>query len=246
MAKLTAIIMAAGMGTRMGELTKSTPKPLLLINNKPIIEYGINFVKQIGVDEIIIVGGYQHDLLDETVKSKDPTIKVIKNSSYELGNIFSLKAGLDEISSGSFLLYHADHIYRSELAKKIRNQLKDEIVLFTDNDRNLTDDDMKVKVAEGDKLKTVSKRISDFELGYVGITYCPEGHFEYYRNTLSQVIADRGEQAVSEDVMQYIADKDEVSIKIGDISGSQWHEVDNEEDYETVVKYIASATHHYV
>lgn len=238
MGELTAIVMAAGFGSRMGEVTKTTPKPLLKINNKAIIEYDINFLKNIGVERMVVVGGYMFEKLEREVKRIDDSIEVVKNDLYEKGNIFSLKCGLDKIEDGSFILYHADHVYRKDLAKNIASQLKDDILIFTDNDRNLTNDDMKVKLFDSGTLKEVSKQLEDFELGYVGITYCPAIELRLYKNTLEEVINKNNDQAVSENVMQTIVDKGEVNIKIGDISGSMWHEVDDENDYAKAVKLI--------
>ena len=51
---MQAVILAAGMGTRMGELTKETPKPLLKLNGRPIIEHILNALPE-SIEDIIIV-----------------------------------------------------------------------------------------------------------------------------------------------------------------------------------------------
>jgi choline kinase len=245
MAKLTALVMAAGFGSRMGDATKNTPKPLLKINDRAIIDYDISFLKNIGVDRIVVVGGYMFEELEREVGKIDKDVEVVKNDLYEKGNIFSLKCGLDRIESGSFMLYHADHIYRKDIAGKIKNQLKDDILIFTDNDRELTNDDMKVKLSNKQTLRRVSKKIDDFELGYVGITYCPEKCLDYYKKVLELVIDEKEDQAVSEDIMQHIADKGKIDIRIGNISGSRWHEVDDKDDYKKAVKFIGEEYERY-
>ena len=55
---MNAIIIAAGMGTRLRPLTLSTPKPLIKIFGKPMIERNIEFLLEKGLKEIIIVTGY--------------------------------------------------------------------------------------------------------------------------------------------------------------------------------------------
>lgn len=239
MTKITAIIMAAGVGSRIGDLMEEIPKPLLKINNRPIIEYDINFLRSVGVDEIIIVGGYKFDVLKKEINAIDKSIKVVNNKNYNSGNICSLKFGLNEVRGSGFLLYHADHIYHNDIAKKIKDQLKEDILIFTDNDRKLGNDDMKVKISEDGTLSRVSKKIDDFELGYVGITYCPKRCLDHYKRSLDLVIEEKTDQAVSEDVMQHIADKKDKDIKIGDMSGSIWHEVDDMEDYRKANKIIS-------
>lgn len=239
MAKLTAIIMAAGFGSRMGNLTKNVPKTLLKIDNKFIIEYGIEFLKKCGADKIVVVGGYLFDLLERKVKQIDKDIEVVRNNDFEKENIYSVKYGLKNINSGGFILYNADHIFKIDIAEKIKNQLKDQISIFTDNDRDLTDDDMKVKVSKSGSLQDISKKLDDFELGYVGITYCPEKYLCFYKKCVEKVIAAKKDEGVSEDVLKYIALEEENEIKIGDISGSEWYEVDDFSDYKKAIRNIS-------
>ena len=59
---MQAIILAAGRGTRMGELTKETPKPMLKIKNKPILEYKLNALPE-EITEVIFVIGYLGDAI---------------------------------------------------------------------------------------------------------------------------------------------------------------------------------------
>lgn len=51
---MKGIILAAGIGKRMGDLTKDSPKPMLKVGDSPIIEYSINLFKRFGIDDIII------------------------------------------------------------------------------------------------------------------------------------------------------------------------------------------------
>jgi len=55
---MKAVILAAGEGTRMRPLTQDTPKPLLPVAGKPIIQYNIDLLEK-QVDEIIVVAGYK-------------------------------------------------------------------------------------------------------------------------------------------------------------------------------------------
>ena len=61
----TAIILAGGLGTRLRPLTDHTPKPLLPIKGKPIVEHTINQLKKHGVKKIILSIGYQADKIQQ-------------------------------------------------------------------------------------------------------------------------------------------------------------------------------------
>ncbi|SRR5579883_1369955 len=59
-----AVILAAGRGTRMGEITASVPKPMLPVGGKPMLEHVLDRLAAAGVREFLIVVGYQHEMIE--------------------------------------------------------------------------------------------------------------------------------------------------------------------------------------
>lgn len=62
---MKAVILAAGKGTRMGELTSERPKPMLLVRGKPILEHIIDGLRGAGIDRVCIVTGYRAELVEQ-------------------------------------------------------------------------------------------------------------------------------------------------------------------------------------
>ena len=62
---MQAIIMAAGKGSRLSELTQGNPKPFIELHGKKLIEYNLEAVQKIGVKEIILVTGYKEEAFAE-------------------------------------------------------------------------------------------------------------------------------------------------------------------------------------
>lgn len=86
-----AIILAAGRGSRMKELTDDKPKCMVEINNKSIIQRTIEVFKYKNINNIIVITGYQSDKLKKHLKSIDESIKVIENPIWnETNSIFSM------------------------------------------------------------------------------------------------------------------------------------------------------------
>ena len=81
---MNAIILAAGMGTRLSPLTDNNPKALVKVNDEAMIERQINYLKQIGINEIIVVTGYLHEKFNYLANKYD--IKLRVNDKYDLYN----------------------------------------------------------------------------------------------------------------------------------------------------------------
>jgi len=103
-----AVIMAAGMGTRMRPLTDEIPKPLVSINGQPMIESVICSLRQRGVGKIIIVTGYRNSDF-EYLKSKYDDIELIHNPEYQIkNNLSSVFCACDRMKDHDCFICEAD------------------------------------------------------------------------------------------------------------------------------------------
>ena len=100
---MRAIILAAGPGSRMGEITSARAKGMVPVNGKPLIDYLLDFLDKSFFDEILLAGGfYYEDLLDHLNSKNYPHVRVIENREYRKGNLFTLIRVLSEFSEDSF------------------------------------------------------------------------------------------------------------------------------------------------
>lgn len=225
------VLLAAGMGTRLGELGHGLPKAMFDAGGRALIDRALDFAELLGADERIVVGGFRHDLVSAHLAgSGRAALVVVENPEYRIGNLRTLETALPRISGG-FLLMNIDHVYPAAVAERIRAQPGAEITAFVDFDRPLGADDMKVELTGERRIARISKQLAHWSCGYVGMTFVPEARLPRYRAAIAAVRAQIGDPANVEHVLQRLADDGE-PVEIGDISGIGWHELDTPEDVE--------------
>lgn len=112
-----AVILAAGLGSRLIPITLNTPKPLIRVNGKRMIESTLDALLEVGIDEIYIVRGYLKTQFDELLY-KYPTIKFIDNDKYnEANNILSVVLAKDHLQN-SYVLEADWILYNKKIIKK--------------------------------------------------------------------------------------------------------------------------------
>lgn len=101
-----AVIIAAGFGSRMVPITLNTPKPLVRVHGKRIIDGLLDAVVEAGIEEIVIVRGYLGEQFDQLLY-KYPNIKFVENPAYnEANNISSAMCVRDML--GNAYVFEAD------------------------------------------------------------------------------------------------------------------------------------------
>ncbi|EHJ02087.1 Nucleotidyl transferase [Clostridium sp. DL-VIII] len=112
---MRAILMAAGMGTRLRPLTENTPKSLIEVNGMSLLERQIINLREIGIDEIIVLTGYLHEKFDPIVK-KYNLIKVINDKYDVYNNIYTMYL-VRQYLKDAFVIDADNYITRNFLPK---------------------------------------------------------------------------------------------------------------------------------
>ena len=106
-----AIILCAGFGKRVLPLTKTLPKPLLKVNQVPLIEYSIKILKELGIEEIAVNVHYLKDKIIEYLDSYHPNIKIF-NEEIILDTGGALVNAKSFLSDDYFVILNSDTIWQ--------------------------------------------------------------------------------------------------------------------------------------
>ena len=106
--KEIAVLMAAGLGSRMSPLTDTVAKPLVKVNGVPLIETVIAALEQRGVEDVFVVTGYRAEQF-EPLAAKYPNVKLVYNAEYATkNNINSVAVVADKMTSSDCFICESD------------------------------------------------------------------------------------------------------------------------------------------
>lgn len=119
---MQALMLAAGMGKRLGRYTEAQTKCMVEVGGRPLLDRAVEAVKQAGIQKFVIVVGWEGDRLVRYIQShfSDITFEFIYNHDYaETNNIYSLYMARDYLARDDTLLLESDLIYDLGLLRKI-------------------------------------------------------------------------------------------------------------------------------
>lgn len=231
---MKAVILAAGIGSRIWPLTDSCPKTLLKVGGQTILERMLTHIQDCGIRDVIFVLGYLNEKIESFVKENFPTLnaKFVINDIYKQTNTgFSLMLAKDFVQGSSFIKFDADVVFDIEILRKLIDS-KYENCLCVDKNINLQEEEVKVIIRENNQVLEVSKSISPKSamgesIGIEKISSTTAGIlFEVLEEMMEEnynrkeYYESAYEKLISKDIMFYAVD----------ITGHSWTEIDTKED----------------
>ena len=144
--KYDVLILAAGFGSRLKNLTKSKPKALIEFNNKKLIEIQLNSIDKKFINKVIVVIGYKSHLLVSFLRKKFPKInfQFVKNINYRINSSAqSFYYAYKKISTPVYIHLNCDCIFsKKHFLKLIQSNYKNMIsvrsdIILKDNSENI-------------------------------------------------------------------------------------------------------------
>ncbi len=252
---MKALILAAGIGQRLGELTKDIPKCLLPIDSSTtLLDYSLQAISDNGFSEVIFITGHAEDKLKDHIEKKWKNkfkVSFIFNDRYsEFNNIYSAYLAKD-IWDDETILFNSDIIFHPDILENLltrtktdchaslhsaRNDMNSKSYLVIHDKKILNAEDMKVRVNKNNEIKEINKGldISTSYGEYIGILYLRGLERIKLLESLEKNIQNKRLNIYYEDALDDVLS--EITVFPCSTEGKIWTEVDTKEDYELAKK----------
>ncbi len=178
-----AIFLAAGFGSRLVPITLNTPKPMVLVNGKRIIETLLDAVVKAEIEEIYIITGYLSEQF-EILKKKYPQIKFVENNMYNEANNISSAYLVRNLIKNAYVLESDLYLYNPKLIRKYEYH-SNFLGYYVDRS-----DDWCIEVKNGIITKEKVGGINCYQM--VGISYYDENDGQSIEKDMEEVFNSPG------------------------------------------------------
>ena len=153
---MNAIIIAAGSGKRISENVKNVPKSMVLVNGKPILEYQVSVLKQIGIEEIIVITGPYSE------KFSLKNVHYIKDQNHSEHDILGSLMEAKKFLKDDVIIMYSDIIFEKEIIQQILKSKADISIAVDMNWEKMYEDRTEHPISEAEnvqliKMKQISK-----------------------------------------------------------------------------------------
>lgn len=235
---MQALILAAGMGKRLKELTRDSAKCMVEVNGKTLIERMLNHLDRLNLKKIIIVVGYKAEGLISYINAlniKTPITFVTNDIYFKTNNIYSLYIARDYLLNDDTLLLESDLIFDYGVLKKIINNTYPNLALAAKYE-NWMDGTVVTIDSENNITSFIEKKEFDYrnvDQYYKTVNiYKFSKHFSqlYYVPFLKAYIDSQGTNEYYEQVLKVLSVINKSPIKVEILEDEEWYEIDDVQD----------------
>ena len=244
---MQAIILAAGMGKRLKELTKNNTKCMVKVNGVTLIDRMLHQIDEQHLSRVVIVVGYEGKKLIDyigTLGIKTP-ITYVNNSIYDkTNNIYSLSLAKDFLCDDDTLLFESDIIFEDSVIDELVNDPRDTLALVDKYESwmdgtcvKLSDDDSIEAFVPGSKFKfnEIDEYYKTVNI-YKFSKHFSQTHYVPFLDAYSKAL---GNNEYYEQVLRVITMLDDPEIKAKRLSGQRWYEIDDVQDLDIATSMFA-------
>ena len=249
---MQALMLAAGMGKRLGKYTENATKCMVPVNGKTLIEYAIESLIEAKIKKLTLVVGYKKEILKDFLKDryKEIEINYIDNDVYDTtNNIYSLYLAKDVLAQDDTILLESDLIFDKNIIKEIIEDKNPNLAVVSpfetwmDGTCALIDDQNVIKGILGksefnwDKTNHYYKTVNIYK-------FSKEFATTVYMPFLKAYQTAYGKNEYYETVLKVISFLGNSTFKAHSVDGSRWYEIDDPADLAIAETRFSSGKQH--
>ncbi|HIH34961.1 MAG TPA: phosphocholine cytidylyltransferase family protein [Methanosphaera sp.] len=234
---MIAVILAAGMGTRLRPLTDEIPKPLLEMNGLTLLERMIKNCMNEGIEKFIVVTGYYSQKVDDLCSQLEDKysiqIRTIKNENYDTTNTsvstFLASSFIENNETGEdFILINGDNVLDPQIIHNIVESQHSSLIV--DNFKELNEESFKL-IIDNDEIRDIGKQLNIEESSgeFIGISKVISADLPNFNKILDELISDDS-QNYYDYAYQNLSKLTHLEYVFTD--GLEWTEIDDHVDYQ--------------
>ncbi|MBQ6848260.1 MAG: aminotransferase class I/II-fold pyridoxal phosphate-dependent enzyme [Clostridia bacterium] len=244
---MQGLILAAGMGKRLKDLTKNNTKCMVEVNGVTLIERALRQLDALSLNRIVLVVGYERQKLIDyinTLSIKTPIVYVENPIYNKTNNIYSLALAKKELSEDDTILLESDLIFEDAVLDELLNDPRETLALVDKYESWM--DGTCVKISEDDTIeafipgkKFVFSDIKDYYKTvniYKFSKHFSETHYVPFLDAYSKAL---GNNEYYEQVLRVITMLDDPEIKAKKLDGQLWYEIDDIQDLDIATSMFA-------
>ncbi|KPV43348.1 NTP transferase domain-containing protein [Alicyclobacillus ferrooxydans] len=233
----TAVILAAGQSIRLRPLTNDSPKCLLQMGPKTILDWQLQALQSAEIVDIVMVVGYRKEMIQAHIAENYPELNVtyVVNEDFTTTNtLFSLELALRSFE-GDFYYLNADVVFDKEILHRL---VPNEGGGYLAIDRKQCREEEVKVIVDGDQILEIGKHL-DPAICYgefIGVAKFTGSFAERFRNTVYEEAIEENKMKFFEHALDVMSDK--TGMTAVDITGLPCVEVDFPEDYEYATQTV--------
>lgn len=237
---MQAIILAAGRGRRLGNMTQGKPKAMMDVAGRPLIDYTVAFVRSLGVSysDTIVVGGHLYEQLRTYITSRYRNMIVVENTQSDSESLSSLRAAFPHITR-TFIQCDSDFVYTWQVKKNVGQYCSGSgvEVFGTPIKYAIPNDMVKIQATQTGLVRSMAKDLSPYTHGYIGMFYCGEESIVPFKRNVEQLLnAPQGREERVWSAFPKMLSK--MNIAVADIGTFDAVEVDTLDELAEAEKFI--------
>jgi choline kinase len=240
-----AVILAAGLGKRIGARTNGAPKALLPLHGRTLLDRSLAALDAVGFRDVVVVTGHAPEPIREAIAGapRGLTVRERWNPDYATANnIVSMLAAGDALAGG-FCLLNSDIVFDPTMLVDVAG-LERGNWLVVDGDEPLGPEEMKVEVDVRGRLSRISKGLDPTSsVGeYIGICRFDADGAATVMGSAARLVADGATDRYYEDAIDAAAA--DLAMGLAWTRGRAWTEIDDDDDYQRALGVAAGLDGH--